>query len=92
MAPIRPTPAVQPSPVARFAAEGIAVTEQRLHVDGEDFVVTPRDGGLDFTWVSGPHDPPYGFSSGAGSMSGTQMRAAIARFLAEIDPDTGYLG
>jgi hypothetical protein len=68
------------------------VTEHRLHVDGEDFVVTERAGGLDFTWVSGPHDLPYGFSSGAGSMTVADMRGAIARFLSQLDPATGYLG
>jgi hypothetical protein len=69
------------------------VTEHRLVVDGEVFVVTTRPGVHDFTWLSGRHDPPYGFSRGGGSAELTEpeMRAAIARFLAQIDPETGYL-
>ena len=72
--------------------EDVTVTGHHLHVDGEQFVVSTRLGGLDFTWVSGPHDPPYGFSRGSSQgMGEAEMRAAIARFLADINPQTGYL-
>ena len=66
--------------------------ETRLQVDGEEFLVTRRGGGHDVTWVSGPHDPPHGFSSGTGrALTELEVRDAISRFLAEIDPDTGHL-
>ncbi|WP_222194708.1 hypothetical protein [Modestobacter italicus] len=67
------------------------MSRHELTVDGEDFVVTARAGGHDFTWVSGPHRPHYGFSSSRPQMTEAQMRAAITGFLAEINPETGYL-
>lgn len=68
-----------------------------LIVGGEHFRVARRTNApavYDFTWLSGPHDPSYGFSKGTGSeidLTEDQMRSAIAEFLANINPETGYL-
>ena len=73
------------------------MTEHGLQVDGEEFAVVQRSGqpaAHDVTWVPGPHDPPYGFSRGGSSpvaTSQTEMRDAIAYFLAEINLETEYL-
>ncbi len=72
------------------------MTEHRLRVDGQDFLVTRRTSGdrYDFTWLSGPHDPPYGFSMGAPQdhpLTESEMHSAIAQFLANIDPRSGFL-
>ncbi|WP_369135664.1 hypothetical protein [Modestobacter sp. I12A-02662] len=73
------------------------MADRRLHVGGQDFVVRSRPdepGVHDFTWVSHPHDPQYGFStarSDGSAMTEPEMRAAIADFLSDIDPETGYL-
>ncbi|MGY1845459.1 hypothetical protein [Modestobacter sp. SYSU DS0875] len=68
-----------------------------LHVDGQDFTVTHRrddPGVYDFEWLSGPHDPAYGFTtarSDGAVMSEADMRAAIVHFLSQINPETGYI-
>jgi hypothetical protein len=73
------------------------VVDRQLNVDRQDFIVTPRHGEpgvYDFTWVSGTHDPHHGFSlarSDGSTMSEAAMRAAIADFLSNINPETGYL-
>jgi len=73
------------------------VTEYRLHVDGEDFIVAerPEEPGVhDFTWVSDHHDPHYGFTRATSSertLSESVMRAAISDFLSQINPETGYM-
>lgn len=63
-------------------------------VDGETFRVTAGAGSeYRFDWVSG-HNPGYGFATsiyGGGTMSDEQIVASIHDFLAEIDPETGYL-
>ena len=63
-------------------------------VDGETFFVTaePRSQ-YRFDWVSGPN-PDYGFVTSIypqGHMTDEQIIASIHDFLAEIDPETGYL-
>ncbi|MCY1143097.1 hypothetical protein OWR29_34310 [Actinoplanes sp. Pm04-4] len=69
---------------------------ERLEVDGEVFEVEAqpgRSGVHDYKWVSG-RDPDYGFTS-ARSDGSTPTTAehveAVRDFLAEIDPDTGYM-
>lgn len=73
-------------------------------VDGETFDVrerADRPGQYDLDWVTGPN-PGYGFSCAfARSVSvgsepppfdvRAELERAISGFLAEIDPDTGYL-
>ena len=68
----------------------------RVEVDGEVFdVVARRDrpGQYHYTWVSGPN-PGYGFSSGSSdgrTMSDADIEASIRNFLAQVDPETGYI-
>lgn len=63
-------------------------------VDGETFIVTERERSqYQFDWVSGPN-PDYGFITSIyphGEMTDEQVVASIHDFLAEIDPETGYL-
>lgn len=72
---------------------GTDVTSFTLEVDGEVFELRPdQDGGTDYGWLSGPN-PGYGFSlSPTPNLSLDQHRENIRRFLAEIDPSTGFLG
>jgi hypothetical protein len=85
-------PALQPgrAPTSRTGVHPVEVV-----VDQEVFVVSQRadaPGTYDFDWVSHPHG--YGFT-----MSGpvdwvldhAQTIADIRDFLAEVDPETGYL-
>lgn len=68
----------------------------RVEVDGQLFEVQARPdrpGQYDFAWLSGPN-PDYGFSSA--SSDGSPMRvsdfeAAIRNFIAQVDPETGYI-
>jgi hypothetical protein len=68
----------------------------RVQVDGEVFdVVAERDrpGQVHYTWVSGPN-PGYGFSTGTSDgreMSDADIEASIRNFLAQVDPETGYI-
>lgn len=79
----------------------------RLTVDGEVFDVRSNETatGHHYDWVSGPN-PGYGFSTGMpvifvpigdDSVVRTEADAAfhvqqIREFLAQIDPETGYIG
>ncbi|MET7423724.1 hypothetical protein [Dactylosporangium sp. NPDC005555] len=69
----------------------------RLEVDGQVFSVAgrpERPGQYDYTWVSG-RNPGYGFSSArsdAAPPTTAEHVAAIRGFLAQIDPETGYIG
>lgn len=79
---------------------------RRLVVDREVFDVRPSESGhgVDFDWVSGPN-PGYGFSSslpvtfarsGEATVADPESAEAdlvthIRHFLAQIDPDTGYI-
>ena len=90
-------PADREAPVpARWTNSTVYSQEMRVEVDGELFVISirpDRPGQYDFSWVSGPN-PGYGFSSSTsedGSLTDAQVRAAIRGFLAQIDPDTGYI-
>jgi hypothetical protein len=68
----------------------------RVEVDGEAFDVVgrwDRPGQYDYTWVSGPNRG-YGFSSASSDGSPLTMAGheeAIRDFLAQVDPDTGYI-
>ena len=68
----------------------------RVEVDGEVFEVVARrnrPGQYHFAWVSGPNSD-YGFSSGTSdrrAMSNTEIEASIRDFLAQVDPETGYI-
>ena len=67
-----------------------------IWVDGEVFEVAAerdRPGQYRFTWVSGPNSG-YGFSVGTSDsrpMSNADMEAGIRNFLAQVDPETGYI-
>ena len=73
------------------AREGNA---REFTVDGETFLVTTeKRGEYRFDWISGPN-PDYGFMTSIypdGEMMDEQIVASIHDFLAEIDPETGYL-
>lgn len=79
---LAPSPTPGPDPV-------------ELVVDGETFVVTRRvesPGTYDFAWTS--HPESYGFTIGANvawKPDQNELREAIRSFLAQVDPDTGYL-
>lgn len=67
----------------------------KLVVDGETFEVTTDPalpGQYDCRWLTGPHD--YGFSiarSDGSAIGEDELRRAISDFLADINPQTGYL-
>ena len=68
----------------------------RLEVDGEVFHVTAdpdQPGAHHYTWETGPN-PGYGFSefrSDHGENTTAEHQEAIRDFLAQIDPETGYI-
>ncbi len=66
----------------------------RVECEGQIFNVS---GGISaqyhYTWTSGPHDG-YGFSTASNSETPLTLedhRRNIREFLAQIDPDTGYI-
>ena len=67
---------------------------RRLEIDGEVFEVVVRPGHpgvYDYNWTSGPN-PQYGFTSARSDRRTiAEHEEAIRGFLAEIDPETGYL-
>jgi hypothetical protein len=73
----------------------VTMTTWRFTVEGHDWVVRNRPGepgAYDYDWLTGPH--AYGFSektSDGSPISEAHMREAIADFLAEVNPETGYL-
>jgi len=68
----------------------------RLVVDGEQFDVRERPGRrgqYDFAWVSGPN-PGYGFTSARSDgqpASTAELQDDIRGFLAQVDPETGFI-
>lgn len=68
----------------------------RVTVDGNvfDIIARPdRTGEYDYRWASGPN-PDYGFSSASSTGRRLEMLDhvnAIRNFLAQIDPNTGYI-
>ncbi|WDZ86044.1 hypothetical protein [Micromonospora cathayae] len=88
---VEPEPGVAPDDQdIRYQGEPVMLT-----VDGERFRVRVRadhPGSYDFDWLSGPHEYGFGSSSSDRSpLSRDEMVQAIRNFLAEIDPETGYL-
>lgn len=71
-------------------------TPFRIEVDGEQFDVSAsrdRPGHYRFDWVSG-RNAGYGFSAGSAdgrSMRDSEIENAIRSFLAQVDPETGYI-
>ena len=68
---------------------------RRLEVDGELFEVTTRldiPGQVHLSWLTGPN-AQYGFSSrrSSGVHTDDELRDQIRDFLANINPETGYL-
>jgi hypothetical protein len=82
------TPGLAPTP-----APGLDPVE--LVVDGEKFVVTRRAGSpstYDFAWTS--HPASYGFTMATNAdwrPDQAELAEQIHSFLADIDPETGYL-
>lgn len=66
-----------------------------LVVDGETFVVTRRPDSprtIDFAWTSHPEGYGFGISTNFDWMPAqSELVERIRSFLAEIDPDIGYL-
>jgi curli biogenesis system outer membrane secretion channel CsgG len=68
----------------------------RLRVDGELFEVVASAeiaGQYRFAWLSG-RNQGYGFgskSSNGSALSESAIEAAIRNFLAQVDPDTGFI-
>ena len=63
-----------------------------VHVDGEVFALrSDTRGGTHYDWVSGPN-PGYGFTmSPTADLPEHDHRENIRSFLAQIDPETGYI-
>lgn len=63
-----------------------------LEVDGETFSIrSDGRGGTDYIWLSGPN-PGYGFGvSPTHDLPLVEHVENVREFLADIDPDTGYL-
>jgi hypothetical protein len=74
---------------AARAADAAAVS---LEVDGETFVLRPAEhGGTHYDWVSG-RNTGYGFSASVDSRAPLdEHRLSIRSFLAQVDPNTGYI-
>lgn len=72
-----------------------SVESWNLTIDGHHWVVREqpdRPGGYDFEWLTG--SKRYGFSMGGSDkspMDRAAIRFYIADFLAQINPETGYL-
>lgn len=71
-----------------------ATSDRQLTVDGEQFRI--RQTGrreYHYDWLTGPN-PGYGFAGGtypSSTLTDEDHIEAIRDFLAEIDPETGYL-
>ena len=84
-----------PDAVPGTAPPPAVVSEQILVVDGERFRVSEhrrqdRYHCYSYDWLTGPN-PGYGFGSSAPQQSNEDHTTAIRYFLADFDPDTGYL-
>lgn len=82
------TPGMAPPPA-------LGLDSIELLVDGECFVVSRRPASLgtyDFRWIS--HPESYGFATGgdpAWRPDQDELTEDIGAFLAQVDPETGYL-
>ena len=71
------------------------MASQELTVEGHQWLVREQHdhpGGYDFEWLTGPDR--YGFSIGSSDgspMTVPAMELHIINFMAQIDPETGYL-
>jgi hypothetical protein len=71
------------------------MTTWRFTVGGHDWLARDRidePGAYDYDWLTGP--PSYGFgekTSDGSPVSEEHMKAAIADFLSQVNPETGYL-
>lgn len=67
----------------------------KLVVDGETFEVTTDPalpGQYHCRWLTGPHDYGFFIARSDGLVIGEDdLRPAISDFLAEVNPETGYL-
>ena len=84
-----------PDAVPGIAPPPAVVSEQILVVDGARFLVSehPRQDPYhlySYDWLTGPN-PGYGFGSSGPQLTMEGHKTAIRSFLADIDPDTGYL-
>ena len=84
------------SPLPKPPDESTVGPAVRVTVDGEDFEVRAspgRPGAYHYEWISGPN-PGYGFSSARSDAQPSTMEeheGAIRNFLAQVDPETGYI-
>jgi hypothetical protein len=64
-----------------------------IEVDGERFELGADEfGGTHYDWLSGPH-AGYGFAASPTlEWSDDDHRGCIRSFLAQIDPETGFVG
>lgn len=66
-----------------------------LTVEGETFEVSERDGQYEYDWVDGRHHGDYGFvskpSDGLPLENKEDHQETIESFLADINPETGFL-
>lgn len=73
----------------------VRVTSWSLAVGGQKWLVRDRSGQpgvYDFDWLTGPAQYGFTFGSSNGSPIDEEfMTSAIADFLAQTDPKTGYL-
>ena len=84
-----------PDAVPGIAPPPAVGSEQILVVDGERFLVSDHLGHgryhvYRYDWLTG-HNPGYGFDSAGPQQSMRDHTTAIRSFLADIDPDNGYL-
>lgn len=73
----------------------VGMASWRLTVDGHDWLVRDHPttpGTYRFDWLTHPHGYGFALGSSDGSpMDEAGMTRAIADFLAQINPETGYL-
>ncbi len=76
-------------------SEPAPVSTEVLEVDGERFLLSeylPSGDrhGYGYEWLTGPNQG-YGFGSFGPKLSLPEHEVSIHQFLADIDPETGYL-
>lgn len=82
------------------AIDGVSVRGPRkllsvITVDGQTFEIYECDGQYEYDWKGGRHEGDYGFvcktSTGTPPLTDEDHREAVVSFLADVDPQTGYL-
>lgn len=79
--------------IGGICEHGSMVKLFRIVVDGETFDVDKQGSSNHLSWISGPN-AGYGFAVGrsdGAALTQDQAGAEVRRFLAAIDPATGYL-